>query len=122
MALRHDGGGTVLMECWCHSSSSKVVWAKLKQDGVMVVDSDKGSVEAEDEYNFHKFDISGFALCLAGLAPTKTKKRAKVVNRAFNWAHAARGKAHHAHVVDHAWSLLAMYVTPCGAAFAWVVM
>ena len=109
----------VLRECLYNCLSSKDVWVQIQADGIMMKSHATEEEEEEEEAAAAeqagdsdarvKFDISGFALCLADLLPAKTpKKRAMVVNKAFEWAHAAKGKVQHEHMVDHAWSLLAV--------------
>ena len=116
-ALKHEGERMVLRECLHGCLSSKAVWAKMQAD----IEGDPEEQEKEEDSDSSeeaeqagvsdarvKFDISGFALWLADLLPAKTpKKRAKVVNKAFEWAHAAKGKVQQ-HMVEHAWSLLAV--------------
>ena len=107
----------VLRECLYDCLSSKDVWVQIQADGIMMKSHATEEEEEEAEQAEQagdcktnlKFDISGFALWLADLLPAKTpKKRAKVVNKAFEWAHAAKGKVQHEHMVDHAWALLAV--------------
>lgn len=97
----------------CGCLRTKLVWAK-GEDEEWYYYTEEGIHNSSDEDNddnrMHStFDVSGFALWLAGLSPTTApKKRAKVVSKAFDWARAARGTVQHLHMVDHAWSLLDM--------------
>lgn len=121
-ALKHPGGAMVLKECEHKCWSRTLVWTGRDESGIMdhdtaEIDADSSSSE-EAEHNVtptkEKFDVSGFALWLAGLSPIRaTKKRTSVVNTAFVWAGAAENAEKYAHMVDHAWSVLETYVLRC---------
>lgn len=96
----------VLRECVRDCLSRKLVWAMDEDEDETLDFADEGSDEDNSDAGL-KFDVSGFALSLAGLSPVKApKKRAKVVTKAFDWTRAARGTVQHLHMVDHVWSLL----------------
>ena len=105
----------MLKMCVRECLSRQLVWAMgVDEEGLAERDEDKDDTDDSDKVSTDsdmvtEFDVSGFALWLAGLAPDRApNKRAKVVKKAYDCTHAATDTVPHTFMVDHAWALLEM--------------
>ena len=102
-------------ECVRECLSKKLVWTDGEEEVEVVAERDEDDEDSDASGKASttsdmamKFDVSGCALWLAGLAPDRApKKRTKVVNKAFDCPLKAQEEpVTHAFMVDHAWALL----------------